>query len=151
MTGLDPISNLVEMIYIYIYIYLYIYIYIPRWQQGPPAALDFAVTSGSRPDSLTDAMQDCGRICARYEDFKCFLEDTKSACESQGFAFLLMIVEAVGGGWGKTARCVWSKLAKSSSLAMGELAAESTCAVDFLQRFSMILHRENARACFRRF
>ena len=34
-----------------------------------------------------------------------------------------------GRGWGKSARCVWSKLAKSTSLSRGELATESTCAI----------------------
>jgi hypothetical protein len=62
-----------------------------------------------------------------------------------------MVIEATGGGWGKSARCVWSKLAKKSSLSRGELETEGTCAVHFLQRFSMVLHRENARACLRRF
>jgi hypothetical protein len=126
-------------------------VFIPRWQQGPPAAWDFAVTSGLRPDCMTDAICDPGLICTRYEDLKCSFKSTKEACQSQGFAFIPMIVEAVGGGWGRAARCVWSKLAKSSVLSSGELATESTCAVQFLQRFSMILHRENARACLRRF
>ena len=62
-----------------------------------------------------------------------------------------MIVEAVGGGWGKMARCVWSELAKTYALASGELATENTCATMLQQRLSMTLHRENARACLRRF
>ena len=65
--------------------------------------------------------------------------------------FIPMVVEAVGGGWGKMARCVWSELAKTSALATGELETESTCAVLLQQRLSMTLHRENARACLRRF
>ena len=58
---------------------------------------------------------------------------------------------AVGGGWGKVARGVWSQLAKSSALAMGELQTDTFCAILFRQRLSTTLHPENARACLRRF
>ena len=71
-------------------------------------------------------------------------------CEEGGLSFIPMVVEAVGGSWGKSARCVWSSLAKSSALANGELETEDTCAVMLQQRLSMILHKENARACLRR-
>ena len=111
---------------------------------------DFAVTSGLRPDHLVDSIEDRERVFARYEDFKCSYKDTKAQCLAQGFSFLPMIMEATGGGWGKTARCFWSMLAKSSCLSLGELATESTCAVRLQQRLSMVLHRENARACLRR-
>ena len=125
-------------------------VYLPRWRSGPPAALDFAITSGLKPDSLADAVHNRDRICAKYEDIKCSFKDTKAQCLSQGFSFLPMIMEATGGGWGKTARCFWSMLAKTSCLASGELATESICAVHLQQRLSMILHREKARASLRR-
>ena len=59
-------------------------------------------------------------------------------------------MEAVGGGWGKDARRVWSELAKKISLTNGELETESDSAISLLQRLSLILHRENARAVMRR-
>ena len=62
-----------------------------------------------------------------------------------------MILEAVGGGWGSIARGVWSELAKSNSLATGELQTERSSAIFLRQRLSMTLHRENARACLKRF
>ena len=65
-------------------------------------------------------------------------------------SFVLMVVEAVGEGWGKVARGVWSELAKTSALAIGELETERTSAIMLRQRLSMTLHRENARACLRR-
>ena len=55
-----------------------------------------------------------------------------------------------GGGWGKEARKVWSELAKLSAQAAGELASESAGAISFLQRLSVTLHKENARAVLRR-
>ena len=61
-----------------------------------------------------------------------------------------MILEASGGGWGKKARSVWSELAKKHASAMGELTSDKESAVSLLQRLSLILHRENARAILRR-
>ena len=118
---------------------------------GPPAAWDFAVTSGLRTDLPADAVNNTSCVVERYEDFKCSYKDTRTQCEAQGITFIPMIMEAVGGGWGKMARCVWTELAKTSALASGELATDSTCAILLQQRLSMTLHRENARACLRRF
>ena len=87
----------------------------------------------------------------RYEDFKCSYRDTHSTCQSQGITFIPMVMEAVGGGWGTMARGVWSELAKSSALASGEFQTERSCAIMLRQRLSMTLHRENARACLKRF
>jgi hypothetical protein len=126
-------------------------VYIPRWRLGPPAAWDFAVTSGLRLDLLTEAATNPSGVTCRYEDAKCSHKDTQVLCEAQGMSFIPMVVEAVGGGWGKAARCVWSELAKTSALATGELETASTCATMLQQRLSMTLHRENARACLRRF
>ena len=72
-------------------------------------------------------------------------------CQAQGITFIPMVMEAVGGSWGSVARGVWSALAKTSALASGELQTESTCAIFLRQRLSMTLHRENARACAKRF
>ena len=71
-------------------------------------------------------------------------------CQQSGFSFIPMILEASGGGWGKQARCVWSELAKKHALATGELTSDKESAVTLLQRLSIILHRENARAILRR-
>ena len=126
-------------------------VYIPRWQGGPPAAWDFAVTSGLRLDALADSVHGPETVLTKYEDHKCSFQDTKARCLEQGITFTPLIVEAVGGGWSRSARCVWSELAKSSALATGELETASTCAVMLQQRLAMTLHRENARACLRRF
>ena len=126
-------------------------VYVPRWRLGPPAAWDFAVTSGLRLDLPVEVMGNADGVTARYEDYKCSHNGTRADCQVQGISFIPMIVEAVGGSWGKMARCVWSELAKNYVLASGELATEDTCATMLQQRLSMTLHRENARACLRRF
>ena len=87
----------------------------------------------------------------RYEDLKCNHRDTQAQCLQQGLTFVPMVVEAVGGGWGRAARGVWSELAKNSALASGELQTDESCATMLIQRLSMTLHRENARSCLKRF
>ena len=126
-------------------------VYLPRWRSGPPAAWDFAVTSGLRMDLQAAAASGADAVTSRYEGFKRSHQDTHEECQAQGITFIPMVVEAVGGAWGKMARCVWSELAKISCLATGELMTESTCAIMLQQRLSMTLHRENARACLKRF
>ena len=102
-------------------------------------------------DTITDSVRDPDSALNSYEDFKCSYQDTKTQCQDQGITFIPMVMEAVGGGWGNSARGVWSELAKSSALATGELQTETSCAIVFRQRLSMTLHRENARVCLRRF
>jgi hypothetical protein len=102
-------------------------------------------------DVISDSVRDPEAVLYRYEDFKCSHLDTKTQCQGQGITFVPMVMEAVGGGWGKTARGIWSELAKTSALAYGELQSEDASAVQLRQRLSMTLHRENARACLRRF
>ena len=126
-------------------------VYIPRWRAGPPAAWDFAVTSGLRMDAIAGTVGGADTVLTRYEDFKCSYRDTRSECQAQGITFIPMVVEAVGGGWGMMARGVWSELAKSSALSSGEFQTEHSCANMLRQRLSMTLHRENARACLKRF
>ena len=125
-------------------------IYIPRWRAGPPAAWDFAVTSGLRVDAISDSIGDPDAAPTRYEDFKCSHQGTKVDCQSQGITFVPMVMEATGGGWGRVARGVWSELAKSLALASGELQTEHSSATQLLQRLAMTLHRENARSCLKR-
>ena len=126
-------------------------VYIPRWRSGPPAAWDFAITSGLRDDALLSSVTDRQAVLTNYEDFKENFKSTSTQCQQSGLLFIPMIMEASGGGWGKTARGVWSELAKTSALATGELTTENSCGFQLQQRLAMCLHRENARACLRRF
>ena len=123
-------------------------VYLPRWRRGTPAALDFAVTSGLRSDMVNLSAEDGTIASKRYEDYKCSYLDTKSKCEEEGIAFIPVIFEADGGGWGPTAHLVWSEIAKYKSLKTGE--KNSIIANHLLQSLGIILHRENARAILRR-
>ena len=126
-------------------------VYLPRWAGGPPAALDFAVTSGLNQDVIAGSAQDRETACRQYEDRKRSHMNTAAVCQQQGFTFVPMIVEAVGGGWGAEARRVFSEIAKVSAFAAGDLTTDSDCGAALNQRLSMTLHRENARAVLRRF
>ena len=110
-----------------------------------------AVTSGMRLEVLSDAARNPMSVVTSYEDCKRGHQDTLAECQGQGISFFPMVVEAVGGGWGAVAKSVWSELAKSSALASGEFISESTVGIKLLQQLSMILHRENARACLGRY
>ena len=124
-------------------------VYVPRWRRGAPACLDLAITSGLQTQYLRGVVADgADFVTLKYEDHKESFLDTRRACEDDGMSFLPLIIEAVGGGWGSIARRVWSQLAKSMALATGEKT--STAAVRFLQSFSIVLHKENARAILRR-
>ena len=126
-------------------------VFLPRWRSGPPAAWDFPVTGCMRLEVMSDSARDPEAAVVWYEDHKRSYQDTLQQCQSEGISFFPMVVEAVGGGWGKVARGVWSMLAKSSALASGELQTERSSGTFLMQRLSMTLHRENARACIRRF
>ena len=123
-------------------------VYLPRWRRGTPAALDFAVTSGLRSDSVNLSAEDGSAVTKAYEDFKCSHLDTRAECEREGITFIPLICEADGGGWGPAAHGVWGELAKHKSILTGEKT--STVATQLLQSLGLILHRENARAILRR-
>ena len=96
------------------------------------------------------SVMDSQAVLTMYEDFKESFKSTSTQCQQSGLSFIPMIMEASGGGWGKQARRVWTELAKKHSLAMGELMSDTNSATQTLQRLSIILHRENARAILRR-
>ena len=51
-------------------------VHIPRWRAGPPAAWDFAVTSGMQLGVMADTVSDPDSVLTRYEDFKTSYRDT---------------------------------------------------------------------------
>ena len=123
-------------------------VYIPRWHRGAPVALDFAVTSGLREDTVAISAHDPQQVAIQYEGFKCSYLDTQQQCLQEGLTFTPVVLEAVGGGLGPQGAAVIAELAKASAPASGEPADRS--AVLLMQSFQIILHRENARAILRR-
>ena len=123
-------------------------VYIPRWRQGSPVALDFAVTSGLREDFVATSERAPQEVVLQYEGFKCSYLDTQQQCLQEGLSFTPFVLEAVGGGIGAQRTAVIAELAKASASASGEPANTSACLA--MQRLSIVLHRENAQAVLRR-
>lgn len=123
-------------------------VFIPRWRNGIPAALDFAVTSGLRGDLVVSSAEASGTAAERYEEHKRQFLDTARRCSDAGVAFVPMVAEAHGGSWGREARRAFAVLAKRAADAAGEEPA--LVAAEHAQRLSLLLHKETARAVLRR-
>ena len=123
-------------------------IYLPRWRSGVPVALDFAVTSGLRSSVVTAAARDGSSATRLYEDHKSSYLDTRAQCINEGFNFIPMVAEAVGGGWGTPAHKVFLEIAKTKSNLTGD--SKNRILGQIHQNLGIILHRENARALLRR-
>ena len=74
--------------------------------------------------------------------------DTQTVCINEGFNFIPMVMEAVGGGWGTSANKVFLELANTKSLLTGE--SINTTLTQIHPNLQPILHKENARALLRR-
>lgn len=73
---------------------------------------------------------------------------TEDQCRRRGLAFLPMVLEAHGGGFGKVAQNTLKTVASAGAAVWSE--AVDAVSLRIAQRMSMILHRENARAILRR-
>ena len=123
-------------------------VWLAAWRGGPPAAVDFAVTSGLRADILSIAASDPASVFGSYEDYKRHHLDTEKKCEEQGLKFLPFVIEVHGGGLGPVARRVLGELARAG--AAREWEEVEVQASSLLRRMSISVHRENARAILRR-
>jgi len=124
-------------------------VYLPRWRLGIPMALDFAVTSGMRDDTINATILDASSAAVSYEGFKNSHMDTARLCQDEGLGFTPVIVEAHGGAWGPAAQSIFSELANCQSQFTGE--SKDMLLSQLYQNLGVILHRENARAVLRRF
>ena len=123
-------------------------LWLPRSRGSRGEALDFACSSGMRADYLQAIPDDPQHVFDQYEHLKRTYKNTENECESQGFTFTPMIVEAHAGGWSPTAKQVWDRMAKLQSATWNEQG--NTSSIRIAQRLSIALHRENARTVLRR-
>ena len=126
-------------------------VWLPRgggFTNGRPEALDFAVTSGMRADTVRKSAHDASQVLLEYANYKETYKDTKRKCSDENFVFTPIIFEAHGGGWCTSARRIFDFIAKQQSCA-GSFCREGT-ALRLAQRISTSLHRENARATMKR-
>ena len=87
---------------------------------GGPCAVDFAVSSGLRPDCLRTAFEEPSPTFGRYEEFKRQHADTLAQCAAQRLTFIRFVVEADGGGLGAAARRICGFVAKAGAAREGE-------------------------------
>ena len=87
-------------------------------------------------------------VWGSYEEFKRRHQDTEELCLERGLLFQPFVAEAHGGGFGPVARRICGRVARAAAAISGE-EVESKAA-DMLRRISTAIHRENARAVFRR-
>ena len=111
-------------------------------------ALDFAVSSGMRADLFREASRTPEEVFARYERHKRQHLQTAQVCETAGFEFVPMVLEAHAGGWSTTVRGILDWIAQQVSATQNEEAHNVSLRI--AQRMSCTLHRENARAVLRR-
>ena len=107
-----------------------------------------------RADREARVIVDPEAVIRKYEDSKRNFRPqgadlpTGEACVLAGFDFVPMVMEAHGGGWGAGARTVIGEVARCVAAARNISSAAAS--LDIAQRISVALHRENARAIFRR-
>jgi hypothetical protein len=126
-------------------------IWLPRGggsTNGCPEALDFAVTSGLRSDLIQRVCTDPEHIFSQYAALKETYRDTGQKCRAQGFQFTPLIFESHGGSWSLAARRIFDFVAKQQQ-SVGEVGLQGA-SLKIAQRLSSTLHRENARAIFKR-
>jgi len=123
-------------------------IWMPRWGDGGPVALDFAVTCGLRADVLHHSATDHTRALVNYENFKRDYLSTAQQCEQQGLQFIPMVAEAHGGSWGAAAKETFKAISREYSNQAGVTISQASS--ELAQRISITLARENARAILRR-
>ena len=123
-------------------------VYIPRWRQGLPLAIDFAITSGLRTEMVRSSLQDPAAALTAYEDHKRNHLHTERLCAEAHIGFAPAIQEADGGSWSISAQKVFSELAKNKAQLTGE--PKDTLLRQLHENLSVSLHRDNARAIAKR-
>ena len=123
-------------------------VFLPRFNTDGPVALDFAVTSGLRTNMLARSAADASAAANIYAGTKRSYLNTAQQCAEQGIAFIPMVAEGGGGGWGDDAERVWATLAHAAATHSNEIVSSTTA--DLYQSLSLILHREGARALLQR-
>ena len=122
-------------------------VFVPSWQNGMPAAFDFAICLPVRRDIVVQASLKPGAAAEAYEQHKRSYLDTAAQCRRQGLSFVPMVGEP-SGGWGASAQCVFKQLAKAIAVCSGR--DSRTELLEHRQAMGVLLRLANARAIFRR-
>ena len=123
-------------------------VWVPRNANGKGEAFDFAVSSGLQSELFHPVAETPGLVFHRYEEFKRSFKDTASSCETEGFVFTPMVLEAHGGGWSPLVRTAVDWVAKRQAACHNE--DPSSVSLRIAQHISCSLVRDNARAILQR-
>ena len=122
-------------------------VWLPRGCSGKGEALDFAVSSGLQSDLFLPVAEVPGFVFQRYENLKRSFKDTAWSCETQGFEFVPMVIEAHSGGCSPLAGAALDWIAKQQASCHKEAPAASW---KISQRISCALHGKNGRAILKK-
>lgn len=122
-------------------------VFLPAWSSGSPAALDFAVVSPQRQESIDRAAQTPLTAASDYTETKRVHLHTAAACREAGIDFVPMVVES-SGAWASEASAVLWQLAAASAARSGKHTADLY--QELLQGAAVRIRRANARAALRR-
>ena len=115
-------------------------IYLPNWCGGKDMALDVTVVNPLQDSLVSQAAQASGHALAFAFNRK--MRGMEEACERQGFSFLPLVCESLGG-WGNEAIQVVKRL--SSSLARQTSKSEAVIISHTWGKLGIILQRYNGQ------
>ena len=93
-------------------------------------------------------------MTAAYEEHKCSFRppsetaSTSELCAQQGLCFVPMVIEAHAGAWGQSAKKVLASISRNAAASLKD--SPDAVSLRIVQRLSIALHRENARAILKR-
>ena len=119
-------------------------VWVPRNANGKGEAFDFAVSSGLQSNLFHPSAETPGLVFQRYEEFKRTYKDTAQLCETKGFVFTPMVLEAHGGGWSPLMRAAVDWIAKRQAACHNE--DPCNVSLKIAQRISCSLIRDSVRA-----
>ena len=97
---------------------------------------------------LHESAKDGASAVAIYTAKKKAYKNTEKLCKDAGFAFVPMVVESHGGGWGAASAKILKGLATAAAEKEGHNSAQSIALLQ--QRLAVTLQRETARTVLRR-
>ena len=117
-----------------------------RGVQGGPQVLDFAVTSGMRPDIYRAVVDSTDVVFERYEEYKRSYKQTEQSCKDQGLQFSPMVLEAQGGGWSAALKSQVEFIARGSAVVNSEDMASVSLRIAQRVTFDMPWEHELAHS-----
>ena len=122
-------------------------IYIPTGWNADPMALDFAITSPTRPDIIAEAAIKPLTAASCYSSFKRTYLDTASQCRRVGVDFLPLVAESTGA-WTDEALAFFHHVCTIRSRWSHQ--PEAALFHELMQELSVVIRSTNDRGVLRR-